>query len=773
MNRFVALAVVVLLLTLSPSWSATFSVHPDGTGDYPTIQDAIIAAADGDSIVLASGRFTGPGNRGIDTQGKAVVITSRDGPDGTVIDAELESWVFHIHQGETNTTVISNIKILNGYATTTFGAGIHCDGASPLLADLVFGPNDYLGLAISNGNVDVVRCRFSGDRPPTYQFPGRSALIVNQSAVRLIDCHISSFHNAAVRASNADVVMTGNTIENNGQFDVNGVVLFENCTVSVLGNVIRHNGGSTHTGLAFWQCTGEVRGNWIEGNGAIQSQAGVEWEESSGDVSFNLLRENSDGGIQFSRSSGSILRNLIMRTQGGCCSSGTAIRAYGCETIHIENNTLYRNGNNYDVYHPNSSAAEIVFQLPFPSPVNRNVIVGKSKYAWIACQYDPTGCTTALAVDTVYVDDARNLVFGDGQGLYETLATLCIERPEYFDPLFRSEADDNFFLRPGSWAVVDTIIGNYHIKRSWGALPKGTGPSAVLDVLSPPDHSPVGASPGDRYPLTGFSINNTSTMDAVVNYRLVVYGATLNDNGDPLSLVGTTPILASGETFVPPHAALIVPSGAATVRIAYCYAYAPALNLVDTVTTTLYFEQPLTVRVTSFDATFEEAGVRLRWVAVTDGLEGWHIYRSINEGPWRRMTPTTIAAKARDYLDSDAHVGERYRYQLVAVQGGESVVGQIEVAPRVALTLENTPNPFNPSTTIRFAIPSATGVRLEIFGVDGSHVRTVLAEKLVGGVYNRAWDGRDDEGKVVSSGVYFCRLAAGKQQLTRKMVLAR
>ncbi len=768
-TRCIAVA-LLLLVAASSADGATILVAPDGTGDFPTIQDAINAAADGDSIVLASGRFAGVGNRNIDTLGKAVAITSRYGPSETTVDAELQSPVFHIHQGETSTTVISNIMITNGYAPGEHGAGMRCDGASPLLADLVFGPSDYLDLAIVNGSVDVVRCRFFGERPPTYEYPGRSAILVNQADVRLIDCHISAFHVAAIRASSADVVMIGNTIESNGQFEESGVVFLENCTVSVLGNIIRNNGGWNQTGLAFSQCVGEVRGNWIEGNRAHLGQGGVDWEESTGDVSFNLFRDNA-GGIQFSRSSGSVLRNLIARTQGGCCSSGTAIDLYGCEPILIENNTLYRNGNPYDEDVLNFS--EIVFRLP-SAQINRNVIVGKSKYSWVVCDYDLLpGCMTAFGTDTVHVDDARNMLFGEVAGLVETLLSGCLNSPEWVDPLFRSEVNDNFFLQPGSEAVVDTVVGNFHVIRSWGALPKGSRSSDALDVQSPPDDFPVGSSAGDLWPLTGFSISNASTMDAVVNYRLVAFGGTLNDNGDPLALVGTTPVLAPGETFVPPAAAVLVPAGNATVDIAYCFAYAPALNLVDTVTTTLHFEQPLAVRVTSFDATYETNGVRLRWVASTGGLEGWHLYRATSGNEWRRITTTALASGAREFFDGNAHAGERYRYRLVAIDGGEVLVGNVDIAPRVSLSLENSPNPFNPHTTIRFSIPSAAEVMLEIFGVDGAQVRTLVGGQLAGGSYSRDWDGRDDDGRMVASGIYFCRLVAGNQHRTLKMVLAR
>lgn len=92
--------------------------------------------------------------------------------------------------------------------------------------------------------------------------------------------------------------------------------------------------------------------------------------------------------------------------------------------------------------------------------------------------------------------------------------------------------------------------------------------------------------------------------------------------------------------------------------------------------------------------------------------------------------------------------------------------------PPRQLALENYPNPFNPTTTIRFALPKPAIVTLAVFDVSGRHVRTLLrnASKPVG-VFEVEWDGTDGSGRPVASGVYFYRLTAGSETLTRKAVL--
>jgi hypothetical protein len=95
--------------------------------------------------------------------------------------------------------------------------------------------------------------------------------------------------------------------------------------------------------------------------------------------------------------------------------------------------------------------------------------------------------------------------------------------------------------------------------------------------------------------------------------------------------------------------------------------------------------------------------------------------------------------------------------------------------PGATVRLEqNFPNPFNPETTIRFTVPAPERIAsLEIYDVVGRRVATLISgEKTIGARAVR-WNGRDDDGREVPSGVYFCRLAAGNDVVSRKIVLLR
>ncbi|RMD89640.1 MAG: T9SS C-terminal target domain-containing protein [Calditrichaeota bacterium] len=86
---------------------------------------------------------------------------------------------------------------------------------------------------------------------------------------------------------------------------------------------------------------------------------------------------------------------------------------------------------------------------------------------------------------------------------------------------------------------------------------------------------------------------------------------------------------------------------------------------------------------------------------------------------------------------------------------------------------QNFPNPFNPQTTIRYQLSKPAEVKLAIYNLKGQLVRTLIDKKLSAGKYSIVWDGQDDHGRLVSSGVYFVRMKAGDFTQIRKMALVK
>ncbi|RME20695.1 MAG: T9SS C-terminal target domain-containing protein, partial [Candidatus Zixiibacteriota bacterium] len=91
--------------------------------------------------------------------------------------------------------------------------------------------------------------------------------------------------------------------------------------------------------------------------------------------------------------------------------------------------------------------------------------------------------------------------------------------------------------------------------------------------------------------------------------------------------------------------------------------------------------------------------------------------------------------------------------------------------PRTFALGQNYPNPFNPSTTIEYSLPRRSRVVIEIFNVLGRNVRRLVDEQAEAGRHRVVWDGRNDAGRPVASGVYLYRLVADDYTATRKMLL--
>jgi len=99
--------------------------------------------------------------------------------------------------------------------------------------------------------------------------------------------------------------------------------------------------------------------------------------------------------------------------------------------------------------------------------------------------------------------------------------------------------------------------------------------------------------------------------------------------------------------------------------------------------------------------------------------------------------------------------------------------GKVETLPVNFSLGQNYPNPFNPSTTISFSIPRTEMIELQIYNIRGQIVRTLVNEQMSPGHHAVMWDGRDEQGHAVSSGVYLYRINAGDYSETRKMTLVK
>ena len=162
------------------------------------------------------------------------------------------------------------------------------------------------------------------------------------------------------------------------------------------------------------------------------------------------------------------------------------------------------------------------------------------------------------------------------------------------------------------------------------------------------------------------------------------------------------------------------------------------------------------------------AGFSLKWEpADSRPVIGWRILRD-------GEIIATLPSGARAYEDPLAE--SETEYQLVALHpfGQETRFGVLgEASQHFFSLMPATPNPSRDGARIDFSLGQAGPVSLSIYDVSGRLVRTLLSGESVEGAQSRHWDGRDEGGHELASGVYFYRLQAGERSLTRKLVLIR
>jgi len=192
----------------------------------------------------------------------------------------------------------------------------------------------------------------------------------------------------------------------------------------------------------------------------------------------------------------------------------------------------------------------------------------------------------------------------------------------------------------------------------------------------------------------------------------------------------------------------------------------------------------------SLQAFFEDSLIHLTWAANTEAdLGNYFLYRDRFSipAPNPALLLAQIPAFSLQYLDTQIIGGETYFYRLEAVDTtnhksplsnevslvATGVGDNPQNLPRTFELFQNYPNPFNSSTQIRFRLPpeGSHPARLEVYNSLGQKIKTLLNEPLSGGNYVVFWDGRDEGGNSVSSGIYFAALRWRDNRKTIGMVL--
>ncbi len=175
------------------------------------------------------------------------------------------------------------------------------------------------------------------------------------------------------------------------------------------------------------------------------------------------------------------------------------------------------------------------------------------------------------------------------------------------------------------------------------------------------------------------------------------------------------------------------------------------------------------------DSNTLDSDIRMQRINSDDSF-AWGEYATICEAIKEQQKPLMVPADDgyttvvwTDLRSS----GKAYVYGLYAQRIDNNGTGIHDgSAPSVSIGLaQNYPNPFNPETNIEFSLLNKGNVELSVYNIRGQKVKTLVNEAYSAGTHKVVWNGKDDQDKSVSSGIYFYRLESDGKKLTRKMLL--
>lgn len=298
------------------AFSATIYV-PD---DYSTIQGAIDVSTNGDTIIVRSGTY----GENIDFIGKAITVTSDQGPNVTVIAGNSNGSVVTFETGEGSTTVLDGFTITNGYAYLDGGGGICCLKSSPTIKNNCITGNSASdhggGIYCENGSPIIENNTITGNianygsgidcqdayYPASYPIISNNIITGNDGHHRGGGIHCQDYSSPTIQ----DNFIMGNTTS----YDGGGIACYE-ASATIINNTITENdakfGGS---GIYCEDSSSTIKNNMITGNLYSQDGCGIHCVDCYLIIEDNIITRNSamyGGGIGCRKGSPTIKNNII------------------------------------------------------------------------------------------------------------------------------------------------------------------------------------------------------------------------------------------------------------------------------------------------------------------------------------------------------------------------------------------------------------------------------------------------------------------------------
>jgi hypothetical protein len=330
-------AIIIAAVLSIPGLAISATIYvPD---DYPTIQQAIDAAMNGDTIIVRQGTYV----ENVDFLGKAIMAQSEQGPDATVIDGNQAGSVVTFKNGENENTILEGFTITNGSGTFVddyweyAGGGIYCDGSSPTIR-----LNKFTDNAANNGGGMVAGFESS---------PSITNNIIFMNSANTTPGKMGGGGGIAVAFDSNPVISHNDIFDNYSNVAGGGLACGFDSTPEVRNNTIYANTANVYGGgiQIYSSTSGTFENNLIMGNTSlgVNGAGGISCRaESFPVIANNLITGNSaathGGGIRcFEKSYPTIRNNLIHGNSAN--QTGGGIRCDSGASVTISNTILWDN----------------------------------------------------------------------------------------------------------------------------------------------------------------------------------------------------------------------------------------------------------------------------------------------------------------------------------------------------------------------------------------------------------------------------------------------
>ncbi|MBN1884312.1 MAG: right-handed parallel beta-helix repeat-containing protein [Candidatus Krumholzibacteriota bacterium] len=729
------------------------------------IRDAIAASVAGDTIAVAAGTYTGAL-----TVSKSIHLLG--GYDASFLARDPS---VHTSTVNGNGSIVSFMNVAGdcGIEGFTITGGTGREAQIPWLALYGGGIFSYNASPVIRGNV-ITGCGYAGQT----NFTGGGGIAAYGGAVTIEDNEIvacAANGGGGIYLYQTTATIRGNHIEGNAPNALYngskyGGGIYANHAPAYLedNSIENHSGYLRGGGLYAKLCHVEMSGDTVSSNETVDVGGGLCFDHATAILAKVVVGGNtssSTGGGIYARAGNTQMTNSLVY---GNASSIIGGGIYADSTWgEMANNTIDRNTAVY-------GGGNLFLSQPAPTTIKNNQITYGGTYgfqastlAGVVFRYNNLYGNTGGDVFGVTPDSTNSgfaPLYADTAALdYHLLVhSRAIDAGDPDGPADpdSSPADIGMFGGPAAdpaaparvTGLVAAATGDETIRLTWDApAPSGIAFYAIYAdtaaAFAPAepvcvDSVPAGTLLYDHEPVAGCRWYRVSAVSAAG------YGGGYSGEA--------TACTAGADA--PPVVTVVAPNGGETAGIG------DTLDIRWIATDDVLVDS-IDVYV-SYDA--GSAWSLIAGGELNDSLFSWIVPSGTSDSCLVRVVA----------WDSSLQTGGDESDSLFAIEDltavGDDTGGDVPETPAWVNALEpNYPNPFNGTTTLRYSLAEPAFVELAIYNPAGQRIRILESRRRGAGSHEAVWNGRDEAGRPVTSGVYFARIAAGKYRQTRKIVYLR